>query len=176
MRPGRGVAGPALSGERIQGFCGRRWRWRRPRPVDTDGGWGLTVSYGELRLIQPGPGRQEMRFLREGAGPGGLPGGERKCHGLCRWVGGPGAGVFAGGIGSGVGGPRLQARLPTYPTLPSHPLQRLASGVHLAAPGGQMKRTILTAHQGALSGARPGQGLELHGELSSTNSLSPFCR
>lgn len=65
--------------------CGYRWRLGSDRQL-----W-------ELRLIQPGPGRQEMRFLREGAGPGGLPGRERKCHGLCRWVGGPGAGVFVVG-------------------------------------------------------------------------------
>lgn len=60
-----------------------------------------------------------MRFLREGAGPGGLPGRERKCHRLCRWVGGPGAGVFVGGEAVGWEDPGSRFVSPHTP--PSHP-------------------------------------------------------
>lgn len=56
-----------------------------------------------------------MRFLREGAGPGGLPGGERKCMGFVA-----GWGALRRGWGGGVGGvgPRLQAGLLMH--TPSH--------------------------------------------------------
>lgn len=115
------------SGRRAQGRAGRRWprgKWEGAAGLlwtaavrAADGGWGLAGSGGELLAHPARPGRQEMRFLREGAGPGGLPGGRGSATELCRWVGGPGEGG-----GSGVGGPRLQACLPMHPTLPSHPV------------------------------------------------------
>lgn len=124
-----GVAGQGLSGEGLRGSCGRR---QQSRPVDADGGWGLSVSSVELPAHQPGSGRQEMRFLRQGAGPGGLPGGERKYHGLCRWVGGPGA------WGRQWGG-RTQApgSSPHTPNLPSHPVQGWLVGCIWQPPGGR---------------------------------------
>lgn len=69
-----------------------------------------------------------MRFLREGAGPGGLPGGERKCHGLCRWVGGPvGGGRQWGG----------RAQAPGSSPHTPHPLQGRLVGHIWQPPGGR---------------------------------------
>lgn len=109
-----------------------------------------------------------MRFLREGAGPGGLPGGERKCHGLCRWVGGPGA--EGGGMGWEDPGSRLVS-LHTPPSLPSHPLRDWLVGSIWQPPQGRCKESSQEPTKGNVRG--PGLAKVLHGEQ--LNSLFPFC-
>lgn len=81
LQPSKVTAKLVRSGHGAQGLA--EGRWLRDEQEGGAGlvwaaavrGWGMTGSGGELLAHPARPGRQEMRFLREGAGPGGLPGG-----------------------------------------------------------------------------------------------------
>lgn len=116
-----------------------------------------------------------MRFLREGAGPGGLPGGRGSATSfVAGWGARGGGGVGGRQWGGRAKAPGLSPHTP-HLFIPSSP--GLTGGVHLASPRGQMKTITLTARQAKRSfqGSSAGEGSPC-GAHSPMKSVFPFCK